>query len=50
MVANAEALANGADKVVCEIGDVTFRQGAGGTAEGGKNQPINHQMNPPEKN
>ena len=27
MVANAEALANGADEVVCEIDDVTFRQG-----------------------
>ncbi|MEK9526863.1 MAG: glutathione S-transferase C-terminal domain-containing protein, partial [Acidimicrobiaceae bacterium] len=30
MVANAEALANGADEVVCEIDDVTFRQGAFG--------------------
>jgi len=28
MVANAEALANGADEVVCEIDGVTFRQGA----------------------
>ena len=30
MIANAEALANGAEQVVCEIDGVTFRQGAFG--------------------
>lgn len=30
VIANAEALANGADEVVCEIGDVAFRQGGFG--------------------